>query len=133
MSERKFSPGFRLSAFDLLVLSAGAAAAAALAPVDGRFGLAVAFVVAHFFLFCNVLRMSRPLGLAWAVVFAGLAVAAFRFDAIPWPLVVAISTGVTVVLAVAETRKPSYHGVGWQKLNPGLPEWWTAAAARERA
>jgi hypothetical protein len=27
-------------------------------------------------------------------------------------------------VVVAEMLKPSYHGVGWQRINPRLPEWW---------
>jgi len=40
MSEKKVSPGFRLSAFDGVMVAAGSAAAASLALIDGRFGLA---------------------------------------------------------------------------------------------
>ena len=70
--------------------------------------------------------MSRRLELTWAAVFVGLAVATISLNLLPWPAVFAASLAVTVMLAVIEVRRPSYHGVGWRKLNPRLPEWWMA-------
>jgi hypothetical protein len=124
MPERHFSPGFRLSALDVVVLVVGAAVAIAVSSVDVWIGAAIAFVVAHFFLFCNVLRMSRPLELVWAAAFAALSIAATAFDLLGWPLVFAWSICLTGVLAIIEARRPSYHGVGWRSLNPKLREWW---------
>jgi hypothetical protein len=131
MTERKFQPGFRLSALDVVVLLVGGAASAYVASFNSWLAVAIAFVVLHFFLFCNVLRMSRPLELIWAGIFAGLAVAAISFNLLSWQAVFAISSLVTVVVATVETRRPSYHGIGWRKLNPRLPEWWQSAAVRE--
>lgn len=127
MAQWKFQPGFRLSSFDIFVLIAGGLASAYAMTVDRWFGIAIAFVVLHFFLFCNVLRMSRPLELIWAGIFAGLASAVISRNLLSWPVVFAISGVVTVVIAIVEARRPSYHGVGWQKLNPRLPEWWQSA------
>lgn len=61
----------------------------------------------------------------WACAFIALAGAAFGGDLIAWPLVLALSSAVTLVVAVIQVRLASYHGVGWCKLNPRLPEWWT--------
>ena len=129
MTERKFQPGFRLAMLDVVVLIVGGTASAYAMTVDRWFGVAIAFVVLHFFLFCNVLRMSRPLELIWAGVFAGLAVATISLNLLSWPVVFGISALMTVMVAVIEVRRPSYNGVGWQKLNPCLPEWWQSAAA----
>jgi hypothetical protein len=123
MGDATFSPGFRLSALDVIILVIGAGAAAGVASVDRWTGVAIAFVVAHFFLFCNILRMSRPLELAWAAVFSSLALCAGQ-KLMPWPWVFCISVGVTVIIAILETRRTSYHGVGWKKLNPDLRAWW---------
>jgi hypothetical protein len=128
-AERKFQPGFRLSAIDVIVLVVGGVASTYAMTVDRGFGIAIAFIVLHFFLFCNMLRMSRPLELIWAGIFAALAIATISFDLLPWPAVFAISGAVTVVVAVIQVRRPSYHGVGWQKLNPSLPGWWQSRAA----
>src|SRR5687768_7082849 len=129
MAELRFQPGFRLSALDVVVLVVGGVASAYAMTVDRWFGIAIAFVVLHFFLFCNVLRMSRRLELIWAGIFAALAIAAISFDLLSWPAVFAISGAVTVIVAVIEARRPSYHGVGWQRVNPRLPEWWQSTAA----
>ena len=99
--------------------------------IDGWFGVASAFVILHFFLFCNVLRMSRPLELAWAGIVAAMAVATISFNLLSWPWPFAISLAATFVVAAIEMRRPSYHGVGWKWLNPQLPEWWQSAAGRE--
>lgn len=129
MPERKFQPGFRLSALDVCILIVGSVASAYAVTVDPWFGIAIAFVVLHFFLFCNVLRMSRPLELIWAGIFVGLAVATISWKLLSWPVAFAIASVVTLIVAVIETRRPSYHGVGWRKLNPRLPEWWESRNA----
>ena len=123
MPQIRFQPGFRLSVVDVVVLIVGAIASAFIFTIDRWLGIAIAFVVIHFFLFCNVLRMSRPLELTWAAVFAALAIAMISLNALTWPIVFAISAMLTVVVAVIESRRPSYHGVGWRKINPSLPEW----------
>jgi hypothetical protein len=94
-------------------------------------GFVVAFVLAHFFLFCNVVRMARPLELTWAAVFVVLAGATVAFGTPGWLATAAVSLVVTVVVAVVEMRKPSYHGVGWRWVNPGLPTWWEARVATD--
>lgn len=127
MLARNFEPGFRLSSTDVAVLVLGGGAGAYAAALDRWFGIAVGFVVLHFFLFCNVLRMSRPLELIWAVVFLGLAVGAVTLEALAWPWVFGVSSLATVLFALIQIRRPSYHGVGWERLNPGLREWWELA------
>jgi hypothetical protein len=129
MAERTFQPGFRLSALDVVILIVGGIASAYSMSIDRWLGIAIAFVVLHFFLFCNVLRMSRPLELIWAAIFAALAVATISWNLLSWPIVLAISSAVTIIVALIEMRRPSYHGVGWQQLNPRLPEWWQSATA----
>jgi len=124
MAERKFQPGFRLSAVDVVILVVGGIASAYAMTIDRWFGIAITFVVLHFFLFCNVLRMSRPLELIWACIFAALVVATISMDLLSWPIVFAISLIATVIVGIVEMRRPSYHGIGWQKMNPLLPEWW---------
>jgi hypothetical protein len=126
MPDPSFQPGFRLSATDVVILIIGTGAAAYVFTIDRWFGVAIAFIVLHFFFFCNILRMSRLLELIWAGAFAGLAFATFAFG-LPWPGVFGIATGLTALFAGLHAKHPSYHGVGWKKLNPRLPEWWHAA------
>lgn len=121
---RDFAPGFRLSVLDAIVLAVGIVVVFALATVAWWGALAVGFVLGHFFLFCNVVRMSRPLELAWAAVFAALAAATLALDAPGWPVTLSVSLVATLALVGLEMRKPSYHGAGWTRINPGLPAWW---------
>ena len=123
-AKHAFAPGFRLSALDVIILVVGVVTAFALVMVVCWGGFVVGFVVAHFFLFCNVVRMARLLELAWAGVFVALAAATVALDAPDWPVTATVSLVATVVVVVVQMRKPSYHGLGWQWINPGLPAWW---------
>lgn len=128
-AQDRFAPGFRLSALDAIVVVVGLVAAFALATIVPWWGFMVAFVVAHFFLFCNVVRMARPLELAWAGIFLALAAATIALDAPGWPITTSVSLAATVLVVVIQMRKPSYHGLGWQRINPGLRAWWEASEA----
>jgi len=121
---RDFAPGFRLSALDVIILNVGMVVVFALATIVGWGALVVGFVLGHFFLFCNVVRMSRALELTWAAVFAALAAATLALDAPGWPVTLSVSLIATAALVGLEMRKPSYHGAGWKRINPGLPAWW---------
>lgn len=90
-----------------------------------------AFVLTHFFLFCNVVRMARLLELAWAGVFVVLAGATVAVETPGWLVTALVSLLVTLIVVVVEMRKPSYHGVGWQRINPNLPAWWEARVAEK--
>lgn len=123
-TQRAFNPGFQLSVADGLVLLLATTASWALRSFDVALSIAVAFTVAHFFLFCNVLRMARSLELVWAAVFVVLSSSTLLIGIPTWPQTWVISGVCTVVLTLIQVRHPSYHGVFWQRLNPALPSWW---------
>jgi hypothetical protein len=129
MKQVVFAPGFRLSVVDVFVIVVGTAATIVLSLFMWWWGFVSAFVLAHFFLFCNVVRMARPLELLWGGVFVVLAGATVAFETPGWLVTTLLSLLVTVIVVVVEMRKPSYHGVGWQRINPGLPAWWEARVA----
>lgn len=131
MNQRAFAPGFRLSVLDVVVLVGGTAATIVLSMFVWWWGFVPAFVLAHFFLFCNVVRMARPLELLWGGVFVVLAGATVAFETPGWLVTALVSLLVTVAVVIVEMRKPSYHGVGWQRINPGLPAWWEARLAEK--
>ena len=79
-TKHAFAPGLRLSVLDVIILAVGVTATFALATAVWWWGFVVGFVLAHFFLFCNVMRMARPLELAWAAVFVVLAAATVALD-----------------------------------------------------
>ena len=110
---------------DVGILILGVCAAVLLARLDERLGLITLFVLAQFFLFCNVLRMSRPLELIWAVLFVFLAGSTFYFGYPLWHYTLAAMLVVTLILAIVQILQPSYHGVLWQKINPNLKQWWS--------
>ncbi len=64
-----FRPGFRLSLLNIAILLVGGIGALGAFTTEAAIWFAIAFVVGHFFLFCNVIRMARPSELIWATVF----------------------------------------------------------------
>jgi predicted membrane channel-forming protein YqfA (hemolysin III family) len=120
----EFRPGFRFSWSDLLVLILGAGLSILLHGMDNPLGMVIFFTVAHFFLFCNVLRMRRLYELIWAALFVVLASLSIWVNIPIWPGTIIIMLAVTVPLTVLQMRQPSYHGIFWQEINPGLSQWW---------
>jgi hypothetical protein len=131
MKQKAFVPGFRLSVGDGLVLAGGVVAAIVLSMFVWWQGFVVGFVVAHFFLFCNVVRMARPLEFLWSGIFVALAAATIAIDMPGWVATFVVSAVVTAIVVVLEIRKPSYHGVGWKWINPGLPAQWEAQMSKQ--
>ena len=129
-TKHTFAPGFRLSVLDMTILTVGLAATFALATVVWWWGFVFGFVLGHFFLFCNVVRMARPLELAWTAVFVVLAAATVALGTPGWQVTVSVSLFTTVVMVVVQIRKPSYHGLGWRLINPELPNWWESQVSK---
>ena len=129
MRDRDFSPGFRLSSFDLCVLAVGSAGAVVAGVYSLHAAAVVGCVVGHFFLFCNVFRMSRSLELAWSAVFIASAGGTILWQVPGWIAAAAIAMGATVVVVLLEMRRPSYHGVGWRRINPSLTDWWRSRSS----
>lgn len=128
MDVTPFKPGFRIDGKDILVLAGGFV----LAYLAGRqvwwMGLIVGFSIGHFFLFCNVFRVDHPLELAWAALFVAMAGGTILLEQPGWLFTVFLSLAATFAVLVLQMRKPSYHGIAWQRLNPDLPSWWAARA-----
>lgn len=74
--------------------------------------------------------MPRKLELIWAGLFILLSAGTIS-QIFSWTLVFIVSLALSIVLAIVEMRSVSYHGVGWQRLNPGLPQWWEQQKNRE--
>lgn len=128
-----FAPGFRCSVFDGVVLLSTAIGAGWLAATSPIAAIGLAFVVGHFFLFCNVFRIRRLPELVWAGVFTGLSAATILGEIPGWPATFLLSGLATVVVLVIETRHPAYHGLFWQRINPGLPEYWREMMSQSSA
>lgn len=130
MPSREFSPGFRLSLTDALVLVAGAAGSIAAARAEWWMGLIVGFAVGHFFLFCNVFRVARHLELLWSALFVALSACTIITGQPGWDVTIAATLVATLLVIVTQVRQPSYHGVAWQRFNPGLLQWWEAESKK---
>lgn len=125
IKQMPFNPGFRFSARDAVVLAVGVACAVGFSMTTiPWFGLIIAMVVGHFFLFCNVFRLPRFLELTWAGVFVLVCILVLFGDAPNWPVWLAVICACTVVIVSAAMRMKSYHGVMWHRINPDLPKWW---------
>jgi len=129
---RGFQPGFRFSSFDGLLLVVGAAGSLLTWPRTWWIGFTIAFVVGHFFLFCNVFRISRALELVWAAVFIVLIRLTVANGIISLTTTILISLAATGVVIGIEMKKPSYHGAGWRRVNPSLREWWEKSVGMEQ-
>jgi hypothetical protein len=124
MAELRFQPGFRISAVDLAVIVISLIASFVLWAQIWWIGFVILFVVAHFFLFCNVFRISRVLELIWAMIFVVLAYCTLVLESPSWVITIAGSLVATATLIAIEMQKPWYHGILRQRINPKLPEWW---------
>lgn len=124
MREMAFNPGFRFSGRDAVVLVVGMACAVGLSTTSPRFGVMIAAVIGHFFLFCNVFRLPRSLELTWAAVFVLVSTPVLFEGVLKWPVWLAVICTCTVVVVLAAMRMKSYHGVMWHRINPDLPRWW---------
>jgi len=128
---RVFAPGFRISVWDAVVLCGGALGAWWLYRIEWWIGVLLAWVVGHFFLFCNVFRISRGPELIWAAVFVLLCASRLLFHVPGWMATFLGSVLVAMLLIALEMVRPCYHGIGWQKINPTLPEWWKSKGTQE--
>jgi hypothetical protein len=131
MKPAAFVPGFRFSVVDGFVLVGGVVGTIVLSIFAWWQGFVLGFVIAHFFLFCNVVRMARPLELLWGGVFVALAGSTIATGTPGWLVTTVVSLSVTVIAVIVQIRNPEYHGVGWKWINPGLPAWWEARIARQ--
>ena len=118
----EFKPGFRLSTIDTLVIFTSLITACYVHSHSHLMTWVIFFVVAHFFLFCNIMRMSRVPELVWASIFIVFSSLSIQQN-FPWLITFSLSFIISFILIFLETKKASYHGVFWKQLNPNLPEW----------
>ena len=121
----QFKPGFRFSILDGFILAAAVCAIIFVAFYDYNYSVLIGFIVLHFFFFCNIVRMSRVPELVWAISFLVLFFCHIKLSLLSFNSALATSLFVTVILVAKEIRKPSYHGIFWQVLNPELLGWFS--------
>src|SRR5687768_14459038 len=84
VTKSTFQPGFRISRVDIAVILIGLVMSGIAARVEWWMAGIVACAVGHFFLFCNVFRVSRGLEIAWAVFFVAIAAGALARPEPEW-------------------------------------------------
>lgn len=108
--------GFRFSAMDAAIFAGGAIATAVAWQLVGPFALVVPFLLAHFFLFCNVFRIGGERSLIWAAV---LLANAFAWPHTSWLSIhLAIQLAATVLLIANCVMGANYHGFACDRINP---------------
>ena len=112
--------GFRFSKADAVAIVAFVAAAVALAEAGSELGWLLGIASAHFFLFCNVFRIARPLELAWAGWFVLNAGLWFWAGRLGWERVLLCQLPVSGTVLWLGVRSPGYHGIFADRLNPKL-------------
>ena len=119
-----FSPGFRFSVTDALVLAAAAGLMYWIWHQSQPIALLAGFVVGHFFLFCNVFRISQNAELSWAGTFVALVALSLFTSLLDLPVAAGLCVLLSTFLIIREMRLPHYHGIFWKQVNPRLHEWW---------
>lgn len=115
------APGARLAVSDLAVLAAGAAGTAALHARAPALAWLPGFVLGHFFLFCNLVRLRTHKELLWCAVFlANFAAHAAQGDPCG-AAILAWQLPVTLALVASEVASPGYRGLGYAALGKSPP------------
>ncbi len=112
--------GFRCSPWDAVVLLLAGGLLLALRPTWSSPVWALAVVLGHFFLFCNVFRIHRNKELLWGVLFLVNAAFWVTGGQIDWSKVLPTQTPVTLGVIAWEMRGPWYHGVWAKRINAQL-------------
>ena len=115
--------GFRVSAWDALILLLGAGLAICLCFVEFPLWWIVPVVVGHFFLFCNVFLVWRNLELLWAAVFIANVLLHVAMGDLGWWPACGWQLLVTVAVILRQMRSPWYHGIFARRINPRLDDY----------
>jgi len=115
--------GFRFSKTDGIVIGMFLSAMAILGFLGSVLWWILAIALVHFFLFCNVFRISRPFELIWAALFVlNVGVWAW-FDCLTWQHILLCQLPVTVNFLILEMLSPLYHGIFANRLNRRLHDY----------
>jgi hypothetical protein len=105
--------GFRFSWTDGVAIVLCALATWGAWPFLGEFAVLFPVVLGHFFLFCNVFRISRKPELWWSAVFVVNVGIWLSLDLFTWSRVLLAQTPVTLLLVTMAVFRRDYHGIGY--------------------
>lgn len=118
-----FAPGFRILTHDKWVLMIASSLTIIIYQYSELMSLVIAMAALHFFLFCNVFRISRLPELLWSAVFVGSAYLLNR-GTFSVSTMILVSEVTAAALILWSCRQPDYHGIYWRRWNPDLQKWW---------
>jgi hypothetical protein len=121
--QRKRTWGIRFSPTDAIVLALFGLAIAVLRRFDSSFSWIVAIVAAHFFLFCNIVRLARLRELIWAAFFVINVGCSFFLGRLDWFTVLACQLPLSIGVIAWELKASRYHGVFADRLNSHLADY----------
>ena len=121
-SRQPRSYGFRFSIPDFFVIWIAGMANYFVWPALGAYSLIISYVVAHFFLYCNVFRIRSSYELIWASFFVIHSAICIYFQ-LNYLVLFIIPLGLTMTLIIKEIRSTNYHGIFAEKLNPKLVDY----------
>lgn len=120
-----FARGFRFSILDAVVLSVSGLIGSATWHEPAELGRPLLFVVAHFFLFCNIARVRLWRELLWSLGFLLNLGVYVSFNALEHPIdwfTVSVTTlPITVAVVLSEVTSASYRGVFASTLHAAEP------------
>ncbi|HPW57100.1 MAG TPA: hypothetical protein PLK58_00550, partial [Candidatus Rifleibacterium sp.] len=61
----------------------------------------------------------------WAAIFVISSVFFIVYQMFSAAFLIIANFLLAAVFIALETREPDYHGIFWQKINPGLEQWWS--------
>lgn len=111
--------GFRLSFRDAAVIAAAILLWFVLWWFIPMVAGIVPVLLANFFLFCNVFRIGTRRELLWTCVFVANVLVWATLDPLSWWAIALTQTPVTLIVILWAAFGPRYHGIGWQRINPG--------------
>jgi|JI9StandDraft_1071089.scaffolds.fasta_scaffold00651_10 hypothetical protein len=115
--------GFRLSAIDTIVLCVAILLTIVFwRPSNGISSIGL-IVVLHFFLFCNVFRISRMPELVWGGIYLAMCTAMLCLEKFTPLFNIACIAPITILILFWSIRLPTYHGIFAKQWNPKLHDY----------
>lgn len=110
--------GFRFSRSDLIVVLLGLFVVGFSATRHADLAILTAFVLGHFFLFCNVFRVGERAELIWAAMLLVHVSIGGGMAGGSWWIVLPLQCVVTLIVILRALLSPDYHGAWCQRINP---------------
>lgn len=108
--------GLRFSVTDGIAIVLCALATWSAWPFLGEMAVVFPVVLGHFFLFCNVFRISRNLELLWSALFMCNVGIWAGLGSFVWMKILLTQTPVTILFIALTVFGEDYHGIGYSMV-----------------